>query len=170
MRVFISWSGRESHEVALAFREWLRYIFPTIEPFLSSEDMRKGGAWGKDLAAELSTANHGLVVLTLANYSEPWILYESGALSKSLASSALWTVLAGGIAPEHLEGSPLSLFQHTRLDRNDVFRLAKSINSALDSGTRTEIELSRIVEDTWSHLEQKLQASQKASLSEKKTL
>ena len=42
MRVFVSWSGDVSHRVAIAFKEWLPLVIQSIDPYVSSEDNRKG--------------------------------------------------------------------------------------------------------------------------------
>ena len=45
MKVFISWSRDISHETALAFKGWLPSVIQSIESFVSSEDIAKGGRW-----------------------------------------------------------------------------------------------------------------------------
>ncbi len=42
VRVFLSWSGQKSHEVALALRNWLHEIVNDLDPWMSSEDIAKG--------------------------------------------------------------------------------------------------------------------------------
>src|SRR5205809_828915 len=86
-KVFLSWSGETSHSVAMALYEWLPAIIQNVKPFMSSEDLRKGGRWSKDLAVELEQTNFGIICLTPENLEAPWIMFESGALSKFVIES-----------------------------------------------------------------------------------
>jgi hypothetical protein len=48
MRIFISWSGEASHEVAVGLKHWLPNLFQAIKAeavFLSSQDIEKGTPW-----------------------------------------------------------------------------------------------------------------------------
>ena len=44
MKVFLGWSGETSHNVALALSDWLPKVIQAIRPFVSSEDIAKGGS------------------------------------------------------------------------------------------------------------------------------
>ncbi len=107
-RVFLSWSGEASHAVALALYEWLPVILQSVKPFMSSEDLRKGGRWNKDLAQELEQTNFGIACLTPDNLEAPWILFESGALSKFVAESNVMPFLVR-VKPSDLP-KPLTQF------------------------------------------------------------
>jgi len=111
----------------MALRDWLPYIFPGIELFVSSEDIRKGKRWRAAISKELDSSNFGIACLTSDNLEAPWLLFESGALSKSVKEASLYTLLLGGLRPSDVEG-PLSDFQHTTFEKEDFFKLVKSIN------------------------------------------
>lgn len=128
MKIFISWSGSEAHAVALALRDWLPSVLQTVEPFVSSEDISKGARWASDLATHLEATDFGIVCLTRANLTAPWLLFEAGALSKRLDVGAVAPFLHG-ISKSDVT-LPLSSFQLTEPTKDDVLKLVRSINSA----------------------------------------
>lgn len=42
LKVFISWSGERSKEMANALREWLPMVLQYVEPFVSDKDISAG--------------------------------------------------------------------------------------------------------------------------------
>src|SRR5258707_22079 len=116
MKIFISWSGKQSLSVATALRDWLPYIFNGAELFVSSEDIRKGKRWLLEVAKELDSSNFGIVCLTRENLEAPWVIFEAGALSKSFKEASVSTLLVGGLGIADIKG-PLSHFQHTIFEK-----------------------------------------------------
>src|SRR6185295_17387373 len=82
MKVFLSWSGTPSKTVAIAFRDLLKRVIQSSEPWVSDRDIQAGRRWRGDLAEELRETNFGIICVTKDNQSAPWILFESGALAK----------------------------------------------------------------------------------------
>lgn len=113
MKIFISWSGKLSHEIAVALSVWLPSVIQQIKPFVSSEDIEKGKRWSTEIANNLNEANFGIICLTKDNLMEPWILFEAGALSKGEEHANVCSVLFDGLQPPNIEGHPLNIFQHT---------------------------------------------------------
>ena len=109
MKVFISWSGDLSRELAEALRDWLPAVLQSVKPFFTPNDIEKGARWGKDIALELQASALGIFCLTKENLTKPWIMFEAGALSKQLDSSRVCPVLFG-VESADLEG-PLVQFQ-----------------------------------------------------------
>ena len=124
-KVFLSWSGDASYTVALALHEWLPAILQNIKPFMSSEDLRKGGRWNKDLADELQQTNFGIICLTPDNVEAPWILFEAGALSKFVDESHVAPFLVN-VRPSDLP-KPLTQFNAATADKVDFRKLLKTI-------------------------------------------
>lgn len=129
MKVFISWSGARSKKVALIFRDWLPTVIQALEPFVSSEDIEKGARWNTDIAQELKEASFGLICVTKDNLTAPWLNFEAGALSKSIDNSYVAPLLFD-VKPSELKSSPISQFQATSFNVEDVKRLVETLNAA----------------------------------------
>jgi len=147
MKLFLSWSGSTSREVALALRDWLPYVIQSVNPFVSTGDIAKGRRWSDVLATELSTSAYGIICLTPYNIKEPWIHFEAGAISKALDASSVSPFLFR-VSAEQLQG-PLQQFQSTIYERNDVFSLLISINNQQDPDHRVPQDLLRAQFDVW---------------------
>ena len=147
MKVFISWSGEMSHKVASTLRDWLPYVIQSLKPFLSSGDINKGARWSDVLANELKDTEFGIICITPYNINSPWLNFEAGALSKSIDRSLVFPFLFH-VNPSDLRG-PLSQFQSTVYEKEDVLNLLSSINSRLNSEENLEHELLRHTFDVW---------------------
>jgi hypothetical protein len=89
MKVFISWSGDKSRDVALALRDWLPGVINSIEPFVSAKDIYAGTRWQAEIASQLDSTNFGIVCVTKDNQLSSWLNFEAGALAKAVDSSRL---------------------------------------------------------------------------------
>jgi TIR domain len=155
LKVFISWSGSVSQEVALALRDWLPSVLQAIEPYVSSEDIDKGARWSSEIGQELEKSNFGILCITPDNTEAPWVHFEAGALSKSLDRSRVVPFLFGLKRPQLPQG-PLIQFQSVLADAQDVRRLLLSLNGACDERAVDENLLPEIFEVWWPRLQQKL--------------
>ncbi len=153
MRTFITWSGQLSHGVALELKEFLRLVFPTVDAFVSSEDIRKGEQWRAAVTDALAQSQRGIICLTTENYNQPWVLFEAGVLTKALQRPVVYTVLIDDLEPSTLEGNPLSQFQHTRMEYTDMRRLLKQINQEIEEGCRTDADLDNLFGKFWPDME-----------------
>ncbi|MEH7502950.1 TIR domain-containing protein [Neobacillus drentensis] len=154
MRVFLSWSGKLSHKVALEFKEWLPLVIQSVEAYVSSEDIDKGKRWSTHIAKELETCSYGIICVTKENLSAPWVNFEAGALSKFVDDSYVSPFLLD-LKKSEVKG-PLLQFQSTAYEKEDVRKLVKSINKAAgDHGLETT-RLNSVFEVMWPVLENKL--------------
>ncbi|HML50272.1 MAG TPA: toll/interleukin-1 receptor domain-containing protein [Propionicimonas sp.] len=154
MKVFISWSGGASRELALSLRDWLPKVIQGVVPFVSAKDIDKGSNWTVELARELADSDFGIVCLTPDNLLSPWLNYEAGAITASV-SSRICPVLLGveksGVKP------PLSQLQLTSVTLDDFILLANSVNKAAGS----PLDLAHVDEAVrvwWPRLEEKISA------------
>lgn len=156
MKVFISWSGPTSHQVALVLRDWLSQVIQSIKPYVSSEDIDKGARWSSDIAKELDGSEYGIVCLTQDNLNAPWINFEAGALGKSMDKNKVSPFLFR-IERSQVQG-PLVQFQSTVFERNDMFKLLSSINDAHEADSLEEGRLQQAFKVWWPMLQERLDA------------
>lgn len=154
MKLFISWSGELSHSVAIHLRDWLPVVLPFTDPWVSSEDIPKGHRWGTELAAQLAGTHSGIVCVVPGNLNEPWLNFEAGALSKSVERARVHPFLLG-VQPRDLTG-PLSQFQATRFDKDDVRKLVKAINAEAGADALASDKAGHNFERWWPDLERHL--------------
>ena len=167
MKIFVSWSGGRSKHVAEAIKDWLTVLFPTFDIWVSSEDIRAGEKWSHELSSKLSEINFGILCLTKENVSSPWILFEAGALSKSIDTGRVVPLL------EDLEFSdlpaPLSMFQAVKLDEVGVRKLVQTLSALLPNNRRNDVAIERIFALVWPDLQARLNESIAAGISKTAT-
>jgi hypothetical protein len=127
MTVFISWSGSLAHAVALHLDSWLPSVIQSVKTWVSSNDIEKGSVWSSELNDALSTSV-GIVCVTQENKEAPWLLFEAGALSKGLTKARVCPLLID-MKTQDVQ-PPLSQFNLTQPQKEDMLKLAKTINAA----------------------------------------
>lgn len=151
MKVFLSWSGDTSHQIALKLYSWLPMVIQRVEPYISSE-IEKGTRWGTDIANELEQCSFGIACVTRQNLSAPWLLFEAGALSKSVSDGKLAPLLCG-INQTDIQKSPLTQFQMTKFEKAEFLKLLKSINECEGENALEETVLIGIFSALWPDLD-----------------
>jgi hypothetical protein len=154
MKLFISWSGEVSKQIAGELREWLPLINQTIEPYMSSEDIEKGTHWSSSIRRELEVSSFGILILTPENTSSPWLHFEAGAIAKSVAEGRVAPILFN--LKQSDIAQPLSLFQATLFEKGEMFRLLKTINQAEINDARAEKQLDTVFDRFWPDLEKSI--------------
>jgi mannose-6-phosphate isomerase-like protein (cupin superfamily) len=155
MHIFLSWSGSCSRAVATALRDWLPYVIPEAEVWISDWDIKAGQRWSEELDKELEAANFGILCLVPTNLNAPWLLFEAGALSKRISGSRVVPYCAGLSFDE--VGDPFSRFQGVGADEDGTRKLIQSINSTLEK-PQGEDKLEKIFHTWWPKLQKKLKA------------
>ena len=154
MKVFISWSRERSKVVAEALRQWLPDVIQSVEPWLSSQDIEAGARWGDEVARELTETSFGIVCLTAENQTAPWILFEAGALAKTLDKSRVVPYLIG-LEPTDVQRGPLAQFQGKRANKTETWGLVRTINRTLEHPLQDD-QIKRTFERWWPDLDEKL--------------
>lgn len=153
-KVFISWGGDLSKELAEAIRDWLPKVLQFVQPYFTPDDIEKGSMWGREIAQELSSSNFGIICLTKDNTTRPWILFEAGALSKNVGQSRVCPVLFN-VESSEITG-PLINFQTTQFNKADFKELIRTINSNSEDFKLSTPILDAVFEQWWPELEEKV--------------
>lgn len=120
MKVFISWSGARSKNVAEILRSWVPKVLQAVRPWMSDEDISTGTRWSAEIASELEISKAGIVCITPENQHNPWLMFEAGALSKTLTETFVCPYLFD-LSPSQLSG-PISQFQATLATKEGTFK------------------------------------------------
>lgn len=139
--------------MAEVFNDWLPTVIQEVKPWYSS-DIEKGIRWGSEITSQLQDTKLGLICLTSENLNSPWILFEAGALSKTLDKTYVCPYLLD-INPVELQG-PLSQFQATSFNKDDTRKLLNTINKALEGDALEPRILEKQFKIWWPELENKL--------------
>jgi hypothetical protein len=154
MKLFLSWSGPRSKAVAESLRDWLPNVIQALQPWMSASDIDKGIRWGPEIAAQLQEAKVGIVCLTADNLNAPWLLFETGALSKTLEKTFVCPYLLD-IEPTDLTG-PFAQFTATKAQKDDTKKLLGTINKAMGDQALDEKLLDKQFEKWWPDLDERL--------------
>jgi len=155
MKVFISWSGDLSKNIAEIFRQWLPSVIQAVKPYYSPDDVAKGTRWNTEISKELDESKIGIICLTRDNIEKPWIMFEAGAISKNLDKAKVCPLLFG-LEPTDIQG-PLVQFQSAKFSKKEMEKVVKMINSELgENALGTEV-LGSVFEKWWPDLEKKIQ-------------
>ncbi len=141
MKLFVSWSGNLSHQVALLIRDWLPQVINVLDPYVSSQDIKAGEQWFTSVRKELEDSSYGIICLTHDNLKQPWLLFEAGALSTRVSRARVVPLLID-ISPSDLY-PPLSEFQAVQCNKNGVLHLLKSLHKELEISQLNEIRLEK---------------------------
>lgn len=128
LKVFISWSGKLSEEVAKVWHALLSELFDNVTPFMSEKDIEAGTRGLPAIATELHGSKFGIVVVTQQNLHSQWLNYEAGALSKDITNPDL------RVAPTLVDfqskadaTGPISQFQATLLDHDGIGTILEQV-------------------------------------------
>lgn len=163
MRVFISWSGEPSRSIARVLDDWLESVVQHVDAWMSDEEIRSGERWSNEIARSLDQTDFGVVCVTQSNQHAPWLIFEAGALAKSLEIGRV-VPLCIDIAPSDVTG-PLAAFQGRCLDRDGLWRLVRDIDGACEKSLGDRLE--KLFERMWPDVEAALVMATKEARSDR---
>lgn len=158
MKIFFSWSGDESHEIALFLENWIGFVLSNVETFVSSKDIAAGEKWSQRIDENLQGSDFGIICVTRSNISSPWLLFEAGALSTAKEENRVSPFLLG-IGPEDIKSTPLSQFQCTFCTEDSIRKLITTIHQKgqnANSIPGEEIKINERFNKFWPELDSKL--------------
>lgn len=156
MKVFISWSGERSQELAQALRDWLPLVLHYVEPWLSEADVAAGDRWAQEVAKELEASNFGIICVTPENVTAPWVLFEAGALAKSIQGARVVPLLYG-LEFSDISG-PLAQFQAKKMEMTGLGEVVQSINHAATEEAIPDDRAKQLFSALWPEFEKRLKA------------
>ncbi len=156
MKIFASWSGQPSREIAELLREWLPNVVQSAQVYVSSQDIAKGERWLSNLASNLEEINFGVVVVTKTNVVAPWLMFEAGALSKLLSTGGVVPLLCGVTELEAVR-NPLFQFQYSHFNEEGLRDLVMAINMRSERPLE-ERRMTSIFEKWWPDLAKDFEA------------
>jgi hypothetical protein len=120
--------------------------------------LRKGPVQARTLLPSTGSVSSLLTSVALSAHSQhsDWILFEAGALSKSLDKAHVCPILFG-IRNADLSG-PLKQFQTTEFSKPEVHKLISAINTRLGKHKLPPKSLESAFNKWWPELEQNIQA------------
>lgn len=151
MKVFISWSGEKSRQIAERLQAWISSVNQHIETYFTPDDIQKGARWGSEIAYNLQESDFGIICLTQDNLAAPWILFEAGALSKNLDTARVCPVLFG-VGQQEISG-PLTQFQSVNFEKSDIRKLMQTMNQLKDGYLIPKDRLDKSFDIWWSELD-----------------
>lgn len=151
VKVFISWSGELSKQLAKTLKDWLPGVLQFVKPYFTPDDIEKGSQWHSSISNELNSSDLGIICLTKENISSPWILFEAGALSKKFDSARVCTILFN-LETTDLTG-PLTSIQTTSFNKYDFKKMIETINNKSNENKLLENTLNNVFDMWWPSLE-----------------
>lgn len=164
MKIFISWSGELSKNIAEIFRQWIPGVIQAVKPYYSPDDITKGTRWSSEISKELDASKIGIICLTKDNLNSPWIMFEAGALSKNIEKSKVVPLLFG-IEPSDIQG-PLVQFQAAKFSKSEMKKVVKMINDELGESSLSSDVIDSVFEMWWIRLESQIKEAEEKAKSE----
>jgi hypothetical protein len=116
----------------------------------SPDDIAKGSRWESEISKELAASRLGLLILTPENVEASWLVFEAGALSKTIEKSKVCPLLFGLEATD-VKG-PLVQFQAAKFEATEIKRVVKMINAELADQALESGVLEQVFEMWWPRL------------------
>jgi hypothetical protein len=153
MKVFLSWSGETSRQIAEVLKQWLPDVIQNLEVFYSP-DILRGRRWLDVLRDELQDNSIGLFCITHESLQSLWMSYEAGALVSRNPNAKVVPILFG-LPVEAIHQLPYSIFQSTLYSKEEMLKIVESINDSMGHPLESS-RLNKYFELLWPELDAKI--------------
>lgn len=102
-----------------------------------SDEILAAKRWSVEISNSLQNSNYGIICLTRQNQASPWILFEAGAIARSLDEGRVCPFLID-LSTSDLSG-PLAQFQAVAASQQGIKELVLSISSASSNDNEADI-------------------------------
>lgn len=160
MDLFISWSGVRGKEIAKFLRQWVPDVIQSVRPWVSASDINAGSRWNNEIQNKLTNTKFGVICLTSDNLTAPWVLFEAGALAKTVEETYVCPYLLD-ISKSDIPDGPLTQFQAKSATKQETFELIKTMNQAQLENVLPDDQLQRTFERCWPELEREIERVRK---------
>lgn len=147
MKIFISWSGELSGEVAKLLHKWLPDVIFGLKPWMSEEDIESGARGLSEIADQLDANQFGIICVTGGNQHKPWLNFEAGALAHNITNANVCPLLIDQRGSA-LEG-PLAQFQYRVATKAGIMKLIETVNAKLGEAAMETDRLQRSFDRCW---------------------
>lgn len=131
---------------------------------VSEADIEAGERWGEVVAKELADSNFGIICVTRENVNSPWVLFEAGALAKTMQGSKVIPLLLD-LEIRDITG-PLAQFQAKKVEKAGVNEVINSINQTANNVV-PEARAHELFEALWPKLDKEVKTIPKQPATEK---
>ena len=128
----------------------------SLDPWFSSKDIDSGRRWNSEIAGQLSETKFGILCITPENQTAPWILFEAGALAKTLDIDTYVCPYLIKIEKSQLIQGPLISFQAKEANKNETWDLVVTLNNAVKANKERGVDeagLKPLFDFFWPQLE-----------------
>lgn len=143
-KIFISWSGEKSKQIASTFYDWFYNTFK-IEAWFSSKNIKIGELWEPKIQEALQQSTKGIFFITKENVFAPWINFEAGAISKGNPENFVCIIRVD--SNEIPKESPLFHYQNTAFNKEGICELLNNI--LIDSPDYNEENFKKLFDTNW---------------------
>lgn len=155
MKVFVSWSGPVSQQIAALISDWLKHTLLTIDPIYTPNTLRAGTQGTTQLYRLLKGVYTGIFIYTRESLDSQWMIFEAGAIHGNAGNSLLLSLLfelSQKDLPEPMQG-----YQWKNFNKKEMLDVLHSLSTQRgDDLSRQDLE--RTFERAWDDLERDVNA------------